>query len=175
MADALVRSAASGRRRGRLSALVPALAFVGIVVAVMQTLIVPVIKDLPGLLDTEASNATWVVTATLLSGAVATPDPISLVGPFLAEAERSGVRRVVLLGSAIAFPNAPGRIELEDRVRRQPGWVALRPSGFMENFLRPHPTAQGIRERGDSDLGSVGPCGVDRRPRHRRVGRRGAG
>ncbi|MEU1018948.1 MFS transporter [Streptomyces sp. NPDC005900] len=52
---------------------VPVLAFSGIVVAVMQTLLVPVIKDLPALLDTAPSNATWVMTATLLAGAVATP------------------------------------------------------------------------------------------------------
>ncbi|MGW0580707.1 MFS transporter [Streptomyces sp. NPDC002920] len=54
-------------------AVVPVLAFAGIVVAVMQTLLVPVIKDLPQLLGTEPSNATWVLTSTLLSGAVATP------------------------------------------------------------------------------------------------------
>jgi MFS family permease len=54
-------------------ATVPVLAFAGIVVAVMQTLLVPVIKDLPQLLDTTPSNATWVLTSTLLSGAVATP------------------------------------------------------------------------------------------------------
>ncbi|MEU1051785.1 MFS transporter [Streptomyces sp. NPDC005876] len=52
---------------------VPVLAFAGIVVAVMQTLLVPVIKDLPQLLATSPSNATWVMTSTLLSGAVATP------------------------------------------------------------------------------------------------------
>ncbi|CAL9538950.1 Putative multidrug resistance protein MdtD [Streptomyces sp. enrichment culture] len=52
---------------------VPVLAFAGIVVAVMQTLLVPVVKDLPRLLDTSPSNATWVLTSTLLSGAVATP------------------------------------------------------------------------------------------------------
>ncbi|MEU6098901.1 MFS transporter [Streptomyces sp. NPDC047079] len=54
-------------------AIVPVLAFAGIVVAVMQTLLVPVIKDLPQLLSTAPSNATWVLTSTLLSGAVATP------------------------------------------------------------------------------------------------------
>lgn len=54
-------------------AVVPVLAFAGIVVAVMQTLIVPVIKDLPRLLDTTPGDATWVLTSTLLSGAVATP------------------------------------------------------------------------------------------------------
>ncbi|MFH8768425.1 MFS transporter [Streptomyces sp. NPDC017958] len=59
------------RRAG--GAVVPVLAFAGIVVAVMQTLLVPVIKDLPQLLDTAPSNATWVLTSTLLSGAVATP------------------------------------------------------------------------------------------------------
>ncbi|MCX4848288.1 MFS transporter [Streptomyces sp. NBC_00893] len=52
---------------------VPVLAFAGITVAVMQTLLVPVIKDLPVLLHTDPSNATWVMTATLLAGAVSTP------------------------------------------------------------------------------------------------------
>ncbi|GAA0194076.1 MFS transporter [Streptomyces cellulosae] len=55
------------------AAVVPVLAFAGIVVAVMQTLLVPVIKDLPQLLDTAPADATWVLTSTLLSGAVATP------------------------------------------------------------------------------------------------------
>ncbi|GAA3817564.1 MFS transporter [Streptomyces phyllanthi] len=59
--------------RRQSGALVPVLAFAGIVVAVMQTLLVPVVKDLPELLDTSPGNATWVLTSTLLSGAVATP------------------------------------------------------------------------------------------------------
>ncbi|MEV7991005.1 MFS transporter [Streptomyces sp. NPDC086077] len=64
----------TGRPTARAGgAVVPVLAFAGIVVAVMQTLLVPVIKDLPQLLDTSPSNATWVLTSTLLSGAVATP------------------------------------------------------------------------------------------------------
>ncbi|MER6524591.1 MFS transporter [Streptomyces sp. NPDC001508] len=59
--------------RSASGTVVPVLAFAGIVVAVMQTLLVPVIKDLPQLLATSPSNATWVLTSTLLSGAVATP------------------------------------------------------------------------------------------------------
>ncbi|MGW1085287.1 MFS transporter [Streptomyces sp. NPDC002596] len=59
------------RRAG--GGVVPVLAFAGITVAVMQTLLVPVIKDLPALLHTDPSSATWVMTATLLAGAVATP------------------------------------------------------------------------------------------------------
>jgi MFS family permease len=54
-------------------ALVPVLAFAGIIVAVLQTLLVPVIADLPEHLDTTPGNAAWVLTSTLLSGAVATP------------------------------------------------------------------------------------------------------
>ncbi|MGW6025187.1 MFS transporter [Streptomyces sp. NPDC055099] len=57
-------------RPGRI---VGVLALAGIVAAVMQTLVVPLIGDLPGMLDTTPSNASWVVTATLLSAAVATP------------------------------------------------------------------------------------------------------
>ncbi|MCX4671455.1 MFS transporter [Streptomyces sp. NBC_01381] len=60
----------SAVRPGRI---VGVLALAGIVAAVMQTLVVPLIGDLPSMLDTSASNASWVVTATLLSAAVATP------------------------------------------------------------------------------------------------------
>ncbi|MGW0712363.1 MFS transporter [Streptomyces sp. NPDC002643] len=66
-------AAVDGPSRKPAGPIVPVLAFAGIVVAVMQTLLVPVIKDLPHLLDTTPGNATWVLTSTLLSGAVATP------------------------------------------------------------------------------------------------------
>ncbi|WP_438484178.1 MFS transporter [Streptomyces sp. S186] len=71
-APPLPRPPEGGPRRPR-AGIVPVLAFAGIVVAVMQTLLVPVIKDLPTLLGTAPGNATWVMTATLLAGAVATP------------------------------------------------------------------------------------------------------
>ncbi|MFI8928093.1 MFS transporter [Streptomyces sp. NPDC053474] len=69
MSHATAQSRADRAPRG----VVPVLAFAGITVAVMQTLLVPVIKDLPTLLRTTPSNATWVMTSTLLAGAVATP------------------------------------------------------------------------------------------------------
>ncbi|MEI7030873.1 MFS transporter [Streptomyces pratensis] len=49
------------------------LAFAGIVAALTQTLVVPLIAELPKLFDTSASNASWVITATLLAAAVSTP------------------------------------------------------------------------------------------------------
>jgi MFS family permease len=52
---------------------VAVLAFGGIVVATMQTLVIPIIPELPRLLDAPASDTAWTVTATLLAAAVATP------------------------------------------------------------------------------------------------------
>ncbi len=49
------------------------LATAGIVAALTQTLVVPLLGGLPQLLHTTASNASWVVTATLLAAAVCTP------------------------------------------------------------------------------------------------------
>jgi MFS family permease len=53
--------------------LVAVLSAAGIGVALMQTLIVPLIPELPNLLHTSPSNASWAITATLLTAAVATP------------------------------------------------------------------------------------------------------
>ncbi|WP_250304318.1 MFS transporter [Streptomyces sp. A 4/2] len=79
--------------RGR-GGIVPVLAFAGIVVAVMQTLLVPVIKDLPTLLGTAPSNATWVLTATLLAGAISTP----IMGRL---GDLNGKRRMLLASLAV--------------------------------------------------------------------------
>ncbi|WP_344666360.1 MFS transporter [Catenulispora yoronensis] len=70
-------AATAGPRSGRPAPpthlVVAVLAGAGIVASLMQTLIVPLIGELPTLLDTSASNASWAVTATLLAGAVTTP------------------------------------------------------------------------------------------------------
>ncbi|MYU15377.1 NAD(P)H-binding protein [Streptomyces sp. SID8361] len=75
-------------------------------------------------------------------------DPLPLVEPFLRQARRAGVRRLVMLGSAIVLPNAPSAVEMAARVRARPGGVVLRASGFMQNFLRPHPLAEHIHRHG---------------------------
>lgn len=53
--------------------LVLVLAFGGIVVSLSQTLVIPLLAVLPSILGTSAVNASWVVTITLLAGAVAGP------------------------------------------------------------------------------------------------------
>lgn len=73
--------------RSRL--VVPVLAFCGVVVAVMQTLVVPLLPHVPELTGASAGAAGWLVTVTLLTGAVFTP-VLGRVG------DMYGKRRVLL-------------------------------------------------------------------------------
>jgi MFS family permease len=57
----------------RSGGVVATLALAGTVAAIMQTLVTPLIADLPQILHTTSSNATWVITVTLLSAAVCVP------------------------------------------------------------------------------------------------------
>lgn len=79
---------------------------------------------------------------------VESADPLPLVAPFLRRARQAGVRRLVLLGSALVLPNAPSAVDMAARVREWPGGVVLRASGFMQNFLRPHPLAEHVHRHG---------------------------
>lgn len=57
----------------RCGATVAALSAAGIVASLMGTLVIPLLGQLPQLLETSAANASWAVTAPLLTGAIATP------------------------------------------------------------------------------------------------------
>lgn len=68
------RSKALNTNRGPSpSAITAVLALSGTVVALMQTLVVPLLPDFPRILGITADDASWLVTATLLASAVATP------------------------------------------------------------------------------------------------------
>ncbi|MGW3288631.1 MFS transporter [Streptomyces sp. NPDC001002] len=74
MSDALTRPADAGTAAPpKPNAVVAVLALAGIVVSLMQTLVIPIVPELPTLLHASASNTAWAVTATLLAAAVATP------------------------------------------------------------------------------------------------------
>ncbi|MFJ6700164.1 MFS transporter [Streptomyces sp. NPDC091272] len=77
--------------------LVGVLAFCGVVVAVMQTLVVPLLPHVPELTGSTTAAASWLVTVTLLTGAVCTP-VLGRVG------DMYGKRRVLLaaLGVLVA-------------------------------------------------------------------------
>ncbi|MFI5795842.1 MFS transporter [Streptomyces sp. NPDC051677] len=75
MSHAQPRSTETGEGSAapRTNLVVAVLAFGGIVVSLMQTLVIPIVPELPKLLDAPASDTAWAVTATLLAAAVATP------------------------------------------------------------------------------------------------------
>ncbi|MFF9581521.1 MFS transporter [Streptomyces achromogenes] len=91
MPDAPVRPAEAGRSApSRPGAVVAVLALAGITVSLMQTLVIPIVPELPGYLHASPSDAAWAVTATLLAAAVATPVAGRLGDMF-------GKRRLLLL------------------------------------------------------------------------------
>ncbi|NLT30595.1 MAG: MFS transporter [Propionibacterium sp.] len=55
------------------TAVVGLLAFAGLIVTILQTMVVPLIPELPTILRVSPADASWMVTATLVAGAVATP------------------------------------------------------------------------------------------------------
>ncbi|MGW5773270.1 MFS transporter [Streptomyces longwoodensis] len=57
----------------RTGGVVATLALAGTTAAIMQTLVTPLIAELPQILDTSPSNAAWVITVTLLVAAVCVP------------------------------------------------------------------------------------------------------
>ena len=78
----------------RTGAVVPVLASAGITVALMQTLVIPLVPELPRLLNASASGTAWAITATLLAAAVATP----IMGRL---GDMYGKRRMLLISVAM--------------------------------------------------------------------------
>lgn len=87
-------SAAPPRTTIRPQVVVVVLALGGIVVSLMQTLVIPLIPTLPGLLGASVADTAWVITATLLASAVATP----VVGRL---GDMYGKRRMLLISLAM--------------------------------------------------------------------------
>lgn len=84
------------RRSASGGLLIAVLAAAGISVSLMQTLMIPLIPQLPALLDTSPANASWAITATLLTGAVATP----MLGRL---GDMYGPKRILVLCAALLF------------------------------------------------------------------------
>jgi MFS family permease len=78
------------RSNGRSGVIVTVLALAGMMAALQQTLVVPLIPDLPEILGVSPTTASWAVTITILSSAVATPIVSRL-------ADMVGKRRMVVV------------------------------------------------------------------------------
>ncbi len=81
-------------RSSRSGLIVLVLALCGTSVSLMQTLVVPLLPDFPELLGTTSDNASWLVTVTLLTSAVATPILSRL-------ADMHGKRRMVVVSLVV--------------------------------------------------------------------------
>lgn len=95
--DAPAPTPSRSRLKERLT--VPVLAFGGILMALMQTVVVPLLPHLPQLTDSSAVSVSWMVTATLLAGAVLTP-VLGRAG------DMYGKRRVLLLALGLMTAGA---------------------------------------------------------------------
>lgn len=121
------------------------LALSGTVVALGQTLVIPLLPDLPRVLETSSSNVSWLVTITLLVSAVTTPIISRLADMF-------GKRRMMLLcltvliaGSMVgALANSLPGVMLARGV--QGFGPALIPIGIsiMRDELEPHQIGSGV-------------------------------
>jgi len=83
-------SRSGGRPGGRSGVVITVLALAGMLAALQQTLVVPLIPDLPAILGVSPTTASWAVTVTILTGAVATPIVSRL-------ADMVGKRRMVVI------------------------------------------------------------------------------
>lgn len=93
MTDLQESHSPSGQRggiRGNASYALVALGVTSVVVAMSQTLVIPLLPSLAALFDTSAEGASWVLTSTLLSTAISTP----IVGRL---ADMFGKRRMLRL------------------------------------------------------------------------------
>lgn len=74
--------------------IISVLAFSGAAMSLFQTLLVPTIPEIPTILHVSADDASWVITATLLASAIATPSLSRLADMF-------GKRRLLLICVAL--------------------------------------------------------------------------
>lgn len=91
-------SAKSGRagRSGSPLVVITALGSCGIAVALMHTLVIPLLPVFPTLLDVSRAEVSWLVTATMLTGAVSAP-------VFGRLGDLFGKRRILLVVLGIMF------------------------------------------------------------------------
>lgn len=90
----------TAHRTVRPNAVVAVLAFAGIVVALMQTVIIPLVPQLPTLLNASSADTAWVITATLLAAAVATPT-VGRLGDMFGKRRMLLISLVVLVAGSV--------------------------------------------------------------------------
>jgi len=83
------------------TSVIAVLAISGMAASLMQTLLVPLLSELPGILNASVDDVSWVITATLLSSAVATPTLSRLADMFGKKRMMLVCMGLLLIGSVI--------------------------------------------------------------------------
>jgi MFS family permease len=125
--------------------IVVVLAACGYLMALQQTMVLPLLPALPSLLNTSASNASWLVTAALVTGAVVTP----LIGRL---ADMFGKKLLILLtlvlvvGASFLGALSDGLLPLVLARSVQGCGLALIPVAMatMRDVLPPHRVPGGV-------------------------------
>lgn len=136
----------SARRSAPPGAVMATLALSGTVMSLQQTIVVPLLPDFPRLLETTADNASWLVTATLLTGAVATPVVSRLADMYGKRIMMMVTLAIMVLGSLIGALSGTS-LELAVLARALQGvGMALVPVGIatMRDELPPHRVPLGV-------------------------------
>ncbi|MGH3656345.1 MAG: MFS transporter, partial [Micromonosporaceae bacterium] len=116
-------------RTPRSAVVIGTLALTGTVVSLQQTLVLPLLADFPRLLHTSVDTASWLVTATLLTGAVSIPTMSRLADMFGKKRMMMVALAVMVLGSLVgAVSDAVGFV-LTARAMQGVG-MALIPIGI---------------------------------------------
>ena len=136
------------------------LCFGGMAASLMQTLVIPIQGQLAGLLDTSPANASWVVTATLLGGAVTMPVTGSIGDLFGKQRALVGSSVILLLGSAICAMSDTLAPMLVGRALQglAMGFIPVGIS-LIREVTPPHLTATGIASM-SATLGVGGAIGL---------------
>ncbi|MCF2532075.1 MFS transporter [Yinghuangia soli] len=129
----------SGGRTVRERLIVPVLAYAGVLMALMQTVVVPLLPDLPGHTGASPATVSWMLTATLVTGAV--------LNPVLGRAgDMYGKRRVVLAslatmtaGSALCAVSSDIRVLIFARALQGTAAVVVSlATSILRDELPPH-------------------------------------
>jgi MFS family permease len=113
----------------RSALVIATLALCGTTVSLQQTLVLPLLPDFPRLLDTTVDNAAWLVTATLLTGAVAIPTISRLADMYGKKRMMVVALAVMVLGSLLGAVSQELTLVIAARAMQGVG-MALVPIGI---------------------------------------------
>jgi MFS family permease len=122
----------------RTATVVGVLALCGTAVSLQQTLVVPLLPEFPRMLHTAPDNASWLVTATLVAGAVAIPTLSRLADMFGKKRMMLVAIAVMVAGSALGAVSSSLPLLIAARALQGVG-IALIPIGIaiMRDELPP--------------------------------------